>query len=99
MNMIEEDQARWLAFLDRELDFLDIVPVDFTDQVLDANGKLLPALAAKGIVHDVLLRPNSWWNYFNMEDPGGRRLHAGEDRAAPRDRDGLRQRRPASACC
>jgi len=58
VNIIEENQARMLAFLDRQIDLLEIVPVDFTDQVLDANGKLLPALAARGIVHDVLLRPN-----------------------------------------
>ena len=69
VNIIEENQARMLAFLDRQLDFLEIVPIDFTDQVLDGGGNLLPALAAKGIVHDVLLRPNAWWNYFNMEDP------------------------------
>jgi len=69
VNIIEENQARMLAFIDRQIDLLEIVPVDFTDQVLDANGKLLPALAARGIVHDVLLRPNSWWNYFYMDDP------------------------------
>ena len=69
VNIIEESQARMLAFLDRQLDLLEIVPIDFVDQVLDANGKLLSTLAAKGIVHDVLLRPNSWWTYFNMEDP------------------------------
>jgi ABC-type transport system substrate-binding protein len=69
INVIEEGQARWLAFLNGEIDFLDILPVDFTTQALDAKGNLLPSLAAQGIVHDVLLRPNSWWFYFNMEDP------------------------------
>jgi oligopeptide transport system substrate-binding protein len=69
ISIIEEGQARWLAFLNREIDFLDILPSEFTAQALDANGKLLPSLAARGIVHDVLLRPNSWWVYFNMEDP------------------------------
>jgi ABC-type transport system substrate-binding protein len=69
ISIIEEGQARWLAFMNREIDFLDILPIDFTEQALDANGRLLPALAARGIVHDVLLRPNTWWNYFNMEDP------------------------------
>jgi oligopeptide transport system substrate-binding protein len=67
--IIEEGQARWLAFLNREIDVLDILPVEFTAQALDANGKLLPSLAARGIVHDVLLRPNTWWTYFNMDDP------------------------------
>ncbi|HET8876896.1 MAG TPA: ABC transporter substrate-binding protein [Casimicrobiaceae bacterium] len=69
ISIIEEGQARWLAFLNREIDFLDILPSEFTAQALDANGRLLPSLAARGIVHDVLLRPNSWWVYFNMEDP------------------------------
>jgi ABC-type transport system substrate-binding protein len=69
INIIEEGQARWLAFLNREIDFLDILPSEFTGEVLDASGRLRPSLAAKGIVHDVLLRPNTWWNYFNMEDP------------------------------
>ena len=69
ISVIEEGQARWLAFLRREIDFLDIVPVEFIPQALDANGKLLPALAARGIAHDVLLRPNTWWVYFNMQDP------------------------------
>ena len=69
VNVIEEGQARWLAFLNRELDFLDILPSEFTNQAIDANGKLLPELARKGIVHDVLMRPNTWWTYFNMQDP------------------------------
>jgi ABC-type transport system substrate-binding protein len=69
ISVIEEGQARFLAFMNREVDLLDILPIDFTEQALDASGKLLPALAAKGIVHDVLLRPNTWWTYFNMKDP------------------------------
>jgi ABC-type transport system substrate-binding protein len=69
ISIIEEGQARWLAFMNRELDFLDILPVEFTEQALDARGNLLPGLAKRGIVHDVLLRPNTWWFYFNMEDP------------------------------
>jgi oligopeptide transport system substrate-binding protein len=68
ISIMEEGQARMLGFLNRELDFLDIVPVDLTEQALD-NGKLKPALAAQGIVHDTLLRPNTWWIYFNMQDP------------------------------
>ena len=69
VNVIEEGQARWLAFMNREIDFLDILPTEFVEQALDAKGSLLPALAARGIVHDVLLRPNTWWFYFNMQDP------------------------------
>jgi oligopeptide transport system substrate-binding protein len=68
ISIIEEQQPRWLAFLKREFDYLQPFPVDFIGELLD-NGKLKPALAAKGIRHELLLRPNTWWAYFNMEDP------------------------------
>jgi len=68
ISIIEEGQARWLAFLNRELDLLENMPADFVDQAL-RDGKLLPDLAAKGIRHEVLLRPNTYWTYFNMKDP------------------------------
>jgi ABC-type transport system substrate-binding protein len=68
ISVIEEGQPRWLAFLKREVDYLQPFPLDFVGELLD-NGKLKPALAAKGIHHELLLRPNSWWAYFNMEDP------------------------------
>ena len=68
ITVIEEGQAVWLAFANRELDFLDRLPPAFVEQAL-ANGKLRPDLAAKGVRHEVLLRPNTRWTYFNMEDP------------------------------
>ena len=66
--MIEEGQAQWLAFLNREVDMLERLPADFIEQAI-VDGKLKPELAAKGIQHEILLRPNTWWTYFNMEDP------------------------------
>jgi ABC-type transport system substrate-binding protein len=68
ISVIEEGQARWLAFLNRELDILDLLPSEFVGEAL-VDGELRPALAAKGIQHERLLRPNTWWTYFNMEDP------------------------------
>ncbi len=68
ISIMEEDQSQWLAFQNRELDFIDIFPPQFIERVLE-NGKLRRELAAQGIVHDVLLRPNTWWTYFNMKDP------------------------------
>ncbi|HEX4885632.1 MAG TPA: ABC transporter substrate-binding protein [Casimicrobiaceae bacterium] len=70
VSIIEEGQARWLAFLNGELDTLDTpgLPSDFVEQAI-ANGKIRPELAAKGIRLDVLLRPNVYFTYFNMEDP------------------------------
>jgi len=68
IRVVEEGQARWLGFLNKEFDFLDILPIEYTEEALD-NGKIRPRLAAQGIVHDVLLRPNTWWTYYNMKDP------------------------------
>ena len=68
VSVIEEGQPRWLAFLRSELDYLQPFPVDFVTELLD-GGKLRPELAAKGLHHYLLLRPNTWWTYFNMENP------------------------------
>jgi ABC-type transport system substrate-binding protein len=68
ISIIEEAQSRWLAFMRGELDVLENVPVDFIDEVLD-QGRLKPSLAAKGIRHEPLLRPNVYFAYFNMDDP------------------------------
>ena len=68
ISVIEEGQGQWLAFLNREVDMLERLPQEFVEQAL-TGGKLKPELAAKGIRHEILLRPNTWWTYFNMEDP------------------------------
>jgi ABC-type transport system substrate-binding protein len=68
ISVMEEGQARWLAFLNREIDILERFPPDFIEQAL-TGGTLKPELAAKGIQHEILLRPNTWWTYFNMDDP------------------------------
>jgi ABC-type transport system substrate-binding protein len=69
ISVIEEGQPRWLAFLRGELDYLQPFPIDFVQELLLPDGKIRPELAAKGIRHELLLRPNTWWAYFNMEDP------------------------------
>jgi ABC-type transport system substrate-binding protein len=71
ISVVEEGQARWLAFLNGEHDLVDApgIPSEFVEQALDANGRLKPELVARGIRHEVLLRPNTYWTYFNMEDP------------------------------
>jgi ABC-type transport system substrate-binding protein len=68
ISVMEEGQSRWLAFLNREIDILERLPYEFIEEAL-AGGALKATLAAKGIKHEVLLRPNTWWAYFNMEDP------------------------------
>ena len=39
----------------------------------------------------MLLRPNTWWTYFNMDDPVVGGYTPVQDRAAPRDQHGLRR--------
>ncbi len=68
ISVIEEGQSRWLAFLNRELDLIETFPAQFIDELL-VDGHLRPALAARGIQHLPFVRPNSWWIYWNMEDP------------------------------
>jgi oligopeptide transport system substrate-binding protein len=68
ISVMEEGQGRWLAFLNREIDYLPLLPPNLIGQAL-ANGKLKPDLAAKGIVHQPLVRPSVGFTYFNMEDP------------------------------
>jgi ABC-type transport system substrate-binding protein len=66
--IIEEGNPVWLAFANRELDLLTAIPASLVDRAL-VNGKLRPELAGQGIRHQALLRPNTRWAYFNMEDP------------------------------
>ena len=68
INVIEEAQSRWLAFLNGEIDVDALVSPTLVDELL-VDGKLKPGLAAKGIRHEASLRPNTYWVYFNMEDP------------------------------
>jgi len=68
VSVIEEGQAAWLAFLNRELDMLERLPAEFIEEAL-VGGKLSPKLSATGIQHEMLRRPETWWTYFNMEDP------------------------------
>jgi ABC-type transport system substrate-binding protein len=68
IGVIEEGQSQWLAFLQGGLDMIETFPQEFIDELL-VDGKLKPALAAQGIRHQVNQRPNTWWTYFNMEDP------------------------------
>ena len=67
VSIIEESQPRWLAFLQGELDCLE-VPIDLMDRAAP-GGQLAPFLARKGIglrrtpLSDVTL------TYFNLDDP------------------------------
>ncbi|HWH40043.1 MAG TPA: ABC transporter substrate-binding protein [Usitatibacter sp.] len=68
IDVIEEHQPRWLAFLDNEHDYLRPLPVEFLDVAMP-GGQLAPNLARRGIS----VRPDeiAWITYttFNMRDP------------------------------
>ncbi len=66
--VIDEDQTRWLAFLNNEHDYIRPVPEAYADIALP-KGQVAPNLQRLGITHT----PNeiAWLTYtmFNMQDP------------------------------
>ena len=65
--IIEETQPRWLAFLNRQLDVVN-VPAEFVNQAMP-KGEVAPNLAKQGIRGYRVLNPDSAFTYFNMQDP------------------------------
>jgi ABC-type transport system substrate-binding protein len=65
---IEDDQPRFLAFLNREHDLIDETPIAFVHQVLP-NGKLAPNLAKMGVRVFREEQPELTYDAFNLEDP------------------------------
>ncbi|MBT9492754.1 MAG: bicyclomycin resistance protein [Paucibacter sp.] len=68
VDVIEETQPRWLAFLNVEHDFLERVPADFISQAMP-NAKLAPNLAKRGVQAFRTVGPDASLTVFNMEDP------------------------------
>lgn len=67
-NIIEEDQPRWLLFMQGKIDSAGI-PKEFFHQAITPEGKLTEELIRKGI--DIIIQedPSTFWFGFNMEDP------------------------------
>ena len=61
---IEDEQPRFLAFLNKEHDILDETPFAFIHQVLP-NGKLSPSLAKQGVMVFKELQPEITYFAFN----------------------------------
>jgi ABC-type transport system substrate-binding protein len=64
---IEDDQPRFLAFLNKEHDILDETPFAFIHQVLP-GGKLAPALAKQSVHVFKELQPELTYYVFNMDE-------------------------------
>ena len=67
VSIIEEDQARLLAFQSGELDLMDLGG-PLAPNVLD-GGKLKPEFARKGIQLSRIVDPAIVYHYWNMQDP------------------------------
>ncbi|HSV71246.1 MAG TPA: ABC transporter substrate-binding protein [Methylibium sp.] len=68
ISIVEENQPRWLAFLNGEHDVLEEVPNDFTAIALP-NNQLAPNLKKLGITTVRYPRADVAISYFNIEDP------------------------------
>ena len=65
--VIEESQPRWLAFLNNELDWINL-PYEFKGMAM-AGEELAPWLAKRGIRYIPGIDPDVTYLYWNMKDP------------------------------
>jgi ABC-type transport system substrate-binding protein len=68
ITIIEEDQSRWLAFNQKELDYLAL-PATFRPQVFGPDNKLKPEWTAQGVSLYRAIEPSITYTFFNFRDP------------------------------
>ena len=68
VKIAEEFQGRMLGFLGGDYDYLEQVPDSMTDMVI-ADGKLKPALAAQGVQLYRFPVMQTYYMWMNMDDP------------------------------
>ena len=68
ISVIEEEQPRWLSFVNAEADYVERVGADFITTAMP-GGKVAPNLAKRGIRAYRQLQPSSSSLFFNMENP------------------------------
>ena len=68
ISVIEEQQPRWLSFLNRQQDFIDRMPDEFANIAMP-GGKLAPNLAKQGIQGFRTVGPEGVLTVYNMDDP------------------------------
>ena len=67
ISIMEEGQARWLAFQNGQLDYLNI-PQEYTPKAL-VGDKLAPDLAKQGLRLQRVIDPDLTYTAFNFKDP------------------------------
>jgi ABC-type transport system substrate-binding protein len=65
--VVQENQPRWLSFLNGQADFARVPPE--LSPLAAPNGKIAPNLAKQGIRLERYLNPDVAMSYFNMDDP------------------------------
>jgi ABC-type transport system substrate-binding protein len=68
ISIIEEQQSIWLAFENRELDYVNL-PAEFRERALASDDKLLPALSKQGVTLFRAIEPDLTYTTFNFRDP------------------------------
>jgi ABC-type transport system substrate-binding protein len=68
VSVIDENQPRWLAFLNGEHDLLEDMPPEFANIAIP-NGRLAPHLAKRGITLERQPRGDVTFTYFAWNDP------------------------------
>jgi ABC-type transport system substrate-binding protein len=67
ISIIEESQPRWLAFLNDELDWVNL-PYEFLNMAVP-RGQLSPALTKRGVRYIPDVEPVTTYTYYSMRDP------------------------------
>ena len=68
ISVIEENQPRWLAFLNGEHDLIQFLPNEFVNLVAP-QGEVAPWLARRGVRMHREVQPRTAYTYFNLEHP------------------------------
>jgi len=68
IDIVEQPQPRWLAFLNNEHDLIEQLPAEYAT-LAAPGGRLAPHLAARGMQMERQLRPSVALTYFAMQDP------------------------------
>jgi ABC-type transport system substrate-binding protein len=68
ISIIEENQPRWLAFLNGQHNVMEVVPPEYSSLAMP-RGKLAPNLAKQGMHGWRQVRADGYMTFFNMDDP------------------------------
>jgi len=68
ISIIEEEQSRWLAFNQKELDYIAL-PATFRPQVFDAENKIKKEWTDQGVSLFRAIDPDIGYTFFNFRDP------------------------------